>query len=280
LTLTAKGRELTGRCPFHHDRKPSFRINLEKRAFHCFGCGAKGNVLEFVAEMEKLPLCDAALKIKEWFGINREEKPSTPTIVAPISEPTRPANRPLTFSLKGIDFNHSYLAARGISQTIAESFGVGFFPGKGSMQNRVVIPIHDSSGELVAYAGRAIDDAEPRYRLPAGFQKSLVLFNLHRQKGTERLIVVEGFFDSMKVVQAGFPNVVALMGTTLSEAQEGLLKTFREIVLMLDGDEAGQHASSEIATRLMQSHFVRVVPLNGQPDEMSSQEIQAALVNL
>jgi DNA primase len=182
--------------------------------------------------------------------------------------------------LKGIDPAHPYLTARGIGRPVAESFGVGFFPGKGSMNDRIVIPIHNEAAELVAYAGRTMDDSEPRYKLPTGFQKSLILFNLHRVIGRDRVIVVEGFFDTMKVVQAGFPDVVALMGTTLSEAQERLLEPFREIVLMLDGDQAGASASTALAARLAPSHFVRIVRIAGQPDELSSEELHAVLGKL
>ena len=90
------------------------------------------------------------------------------------------------------------------------------------MHDRIVIPIHNSEGELVAYAGRSIDGSEPRYKFPAGFHKSLELFNLHRVKGEVSVVLVEGFFDCMKVTQAGFP-CVALMGSTMSKAQEELL---------------------------------------------------------
>jgi DNA primase len=280
LKLTGKGRELTGRCPFHKDTKPSFRINLDKRVFHCFGCGAKGNVLEFVAAMEKVSLRDAALKLQEWFGTNGGESSPPPLVSDHPTAPTRRDNQPLTFALKGIDPGHPYLAQRGISRSLAESFGVGFFPGKGSMNGRIVIPIHNETGDLVAYAGRAIDDSEPRYKLPAGFQKSLVLFNLHRVTRGDRVIVVEGFFDTLKVVQAGFPDVVALMGTALSPAQERLLNRFQQIVLLLDGDQAGKAASSGLAARLAECHFVRIVAIEGQPDQLSSAEIQAALSQL
>jgi hypothetical protein len=99
------------------------------------------------------------------------------------------------------------LASGGITSETAEHFGVGFFSGKGSMSGRVVIPIHNERGDLVAYAGRAIDGAEPRYKLPAGFHKSLELYNLHRAitTGQRGVILVEGFFDAMKLHQARFP---------------------------------------------------------------------------
>jgi DNA primase len=106
------------------------------------------------------------------------------------------------------------------------------------MSGRIVIPIHNQHGELVAYAGRAIDGSEPRYKLPAGFHKSLELFNLQRAIGGSnaggRVVVVEGFFDCMKVSQAGFA-CVALMGSSLSEPKEELLaRYFKNACLMLD----------------------------------------------
>src|SRR6266545_2097618 len=103
------------------------------------------------------------------------------------------------------------------------------------MSGRCVIPIHNEAGELVAYAGRAIDGTEPRYKLPAGFHKGQEIFNLHRAIAGEArgLIVVEGFFDAMKVHQAGYPFVVALMGCSLTAAQEELLLANTGMVLLM-----------------------------------------------
>lgn len=120
-------------------------------------------------------------------------------------------NKPLTFQLRGVSSDHPYLTERGITQETAEMFGVGYFSGKGTMAGRVVIPIHDEHDQLVAYAGRAIDGSEPKYKLPTGFRKSAVLYNLHRVKAQE-VILVEGFFDCMKVWQSLHPFAVALMG--------------------------------------------------------------------
>jgi DNA primase len=149
------------------------------------------------------------------------------------------------------------------------------------MNWRVVIPIHNEHGELVAYAGRAIDGSEPRYKLPAGFHKSLELFNLHRVAEPE-VILVEGFFDCMKVHQAGF-SALALMGCSLSEAQEELLAAkFERIVIMLDGDEAGREATAEILVRLAPRMWVRaaMVPEGKQPDQLSGDELQELLASL
>ena len=164
------------------------------------------------------------------------------------STPTAPgeSNRPLAFTLQGIDPHHPYLAGRGVDSNTAAHFGIGFYPGKGSMEGRIIIPIHNEEGILVAYAGRSLGQTEPRYKFPARFRKSLVLFNLHRAvHHGKAVIVVEGFFDCFNVYQAGFPCVVALMGCSLSHRQEALLQQhFRQVTLMLDGDNAGRRAGA------------------------------------
>ena len=150
------------------------------------------------------------------------------------------------------------------------------------MQGRIAIPIHNPRGELVAYAGRAVDCGEPKYKLPTGFHKSLEIFNLHRAAtaGSDRVIVVEGYFDCLRVHQAGFRCVVALMGCALSGPQEHLLLgRFRAVRLMLDGDKAGRCASRAIAARLVRRCSVGVVrvPDGAQPDQLPSEVIRRLL---
>jgi DNA primase len=302
-----------GKCPLPTHTSPtsklSFVVNTTKNVWSCKSdsCVAGregktgGNVLDFVAVMEKCSIREAAEKLASWFGVQAEIPLAPKTAAEATEEGTPPTpdpmvkppsvespkdegqTSPLKFTLKGVDPAHPYLAHRGITRETAALFGVGFFPGKGSMVGRVVVPIHNGEGELIAYAGRSIDDAEPRYKLPENFKKSLVLFNLHRAKGQGRVVVVEGFFGTMKVHQAGFPGVVGLMGWSLSEEQEDLLaKHFHEAVLMLDGDEAGRKATPESAARLARKMFVRAVELatGAQPDRFSSEEIRAILGSL
>src|SRR5690349_9153350 len=150
--LKRTGKELRGRCPIHQgDGTNSFHVNTDKNAFHCFSCQAKGNVLDFVAAMEKCSVRDAALRLQNWFQINKTGEPATtaekpPTGSQPAMEETGERgepNKPLGFRLKGIDHCHPYLAQRGIDPETAEYFGVGFFSGKGSMRGRIVIPIEN-----------------------------------------------------------------------------------------------------------------------------------------
>ena len=127
--------------------------------------------------------------------------------------------------LRGVDCTHPYLSDRGISDKTAREFGVGFYEGPGLMRGRLVIPIHNAQGKLIAYRDRSLDQTSPRYRVPPGFAKSEVLFNMHRAAATEdsAVVVVEGFFNCMKVHQAGIPSVVALIGIVLYEPQCGVL---------------------------------------------------------
>jgi DNA primase len=252
-----------------------------------------------VAAMEKCSVRDAGLKLQHWFNLPAQgggQRPVEPEPQAkPDSDPELAAkektgdrgepNKPLGFQLRGIDYHHPYLAQRGVDPETAEYFGVGFFSGKGSMSGRIVIPIENEFGELVAYAGRSIDGSEPKYKLPAGFKKSQVLYNLARaleDDSTGAVVLVEGFFDCIKVVQAEHV-CVALMGCSISEEQENLLtRHFRQVVLMLDGDEAGRRAAGDIAGKLAGTVWVRVVevPQGKQPDQLSVGEIGDLLQGL
>jgi DNA primase len=280
--------QLQGCCPIHHgQRDDSFRAHLTKNIFQCFACHARGTVLDFVAAIEQCSIREAALRLQEWFEV-RVSEPRLYAVATgrqkrELVRKEKGSNRPLGFALTGVERNHPYLAQRGIDPATAAKFGVGFYPGPGLMSGRIVIPIRNLHGQLVAYAGRALDDGPPKYKLPAGFRKALEVFNLHRvmAAGGKTVIVVEGYFDCMRVHQAGFPRVVALMGSSLSAAQESaLLHHFARIVLMLDGDVAGRSATEVIATRLSERRSVQLVrvPDGSQPDQLSSSTIKQLLM--
>jgi hypothetical protein len=179
---------------------------------------------------------------------------------------------------------HTWTSA-GLTAVTATLFEIGYDAGRGFLHGRMVFPIHDQQGSLVAYAGRSLDNSEPRYLFPPGFHKSWVVYNLHRALGAAprqagRGIGVEGFFDCLKVHQAGYANVVALMGASLSDVQAKLLEQhFRDLALMLDGDEAGRRASRVIAARLegMLTLHIAPMPEGGQLDQLSPTEIQRIL---
>jgi DNA primase len=226
----------------------------------------------------------AALLIQDWFGV----EPTTtttpdPTPAAPVSEavedatapeePAGPINPPLPFVFKHLDTRHPYLLQdRGLTEATIDAFGLGHHAGKGIMQNRVVIPIHNEHGELIAYAGRWPADTgwptgEEKYKLPPGFRKSHVLFNLHRAReyATEGLIVVEGFFTVFEFWERNRKNVVALMGSSMSQEQERLIVETvgpkGRVLLALDNDEAGRTGSEHAVGRLRSQVFVREMAL-------------------
>jgi DNA primase len=273
-----------GRCPLHGgEGQDTFHINVARQLFHCFSCGAGGTVLDLVAALEQCGVWEAAQKLAAGWNLPAMDAggPSASCRQPTVTE-KRNVLRALGFCLRGVDGRHPYLTARGISTRTAAEFGIGFYAGPGLLSCRLVIPIHDEDGPLVAYCGRSLDGREPRYKFPAGLAKSQVLFNLHRAAvgGEEAVIVVEGFFDCLRVHQAGFRSVVALMGSALYERQRWLLREhFRQIILMLDGDEAGCRASTTIAARLAGVCPVRVIELatDVQPDQLSEPAIQEIL---
>jgi 5S rRNA maturation endonuclease (ribonuclease M5) len=238
-----------------------------------------GHVIDLVAIMERCGLREAGLRLQDWFRIGAwQSAPLRPAMAPSVAE----ANRPLSFTLQGIDTRHPYLAHRGISPVTARMFGVGMYQGTGFLTGRCVIPIRDEKSRLVAYVGRAVNGEEPKYRFPAGFRKSQVLFNLDRAiaTGTRNVIVVEGFFDALKVHQAGHTAVVALMGASFSQRQsELLLSHFDCVTLMLDGDETGRRAADAMALLLKPKVPVHKteLPNHVQPDQLSSAEINALL---
>ena len=190
------------------------------------------------------------------------------------AEPDASVNIPLTFELKNLDPEHPYLVERGLTKETIETFGLGYFTGKrGVMQGRIVIPIHNERAELLAYVGRwpveeGWPEGEEKYKMPPGFHKSLVLYNLHRAKdyATEGLIVTEGFFSGVFALwQQGRKNVVAIMGSSLSEAQERLIVQTvgprGRVLLAFDDDAAGRKGMADAAARLAPQVFVRTLAL-------------------
>lgn len=282
----ALGKGFKIACPFHDDDDPSLSIDPAKKRFHCFGCGAKGNILEFVAEMEgldrKSELRKAAAKLAAISGTPLAEgerkdgrsvarRARTRDRSKPAEGPKPPAppaleRNPGCYPLKFIEYDHPYLAGRGIDPKRAEEFGIGFYEGKGSMRGRIVIPIEDwwpddpEENRLVAYIGRWPGDdvpkGEPRYRTPKEFQKHQVLYNLHRIVGAKHAYVVEGCFDAVALHAFGFP-AVALMGNSISPEQVELLwrAGVRYATVLLDGNPEGRAAAPAVHQALGERGF-------------------------
>ena len=270
-----------GCCPIHHgEGREAFHVNRARNVFHCFACGAGGTVLDLVAAMERCSLYEAAQKLRTMAASSSWARPS-PNENELVTK-RREVSLPLTFTLREVDYAHPYLADRGISPETALEFGVGFYAGPGLMSGRLVIPIHNANGDLIAYCGRSVDQSQPRYRVPPRFAKSEILFNMHRAAATggSAVVVVEGFFDCMKLRQAGIRSVVALMGSALYEPQRcALVGRFGHVVVMLDGDVTGRKASKTVADRLRPHCTVQVVELHlgTQPDQLSTEAVRGIL---
>jgi DNA primase len=212
---------------------------------------------------------------------------STPSVDADGSkdEHERP-NRPLELRLALAHDHPHLLKDRGLMQATVESFGIGYCRG-GTLRGTIAIPIHDEDGDLVAYAGRRLKPSDIRefgkYKFPKGFRKDLVLYNLHRasQYGHERgLILVEGFYSVVKLAELDYPNVVASMGCSLSEAQAQLLAAHAsEVVILYDGDDAGWAGATAARELLGERLRVRVVrlPVGAQPDTLPKRALRWAI---
>jgi DNA primase len=302
-------------------RTPSLSVNFSRNIYNCFGCQTGGNAIEFVAKMEGLDpgnaeqFRQAALKAAEIFGIElsgRKGNGKQKRTVAEKSEP--PANKepeaagtastlpviinaPLDFELKHLDPTHPYLASRGFTPKTVEHFGLGYCS-KGMMQDRIAIPVHNSAGQLVGYAGRLVDDRKvsdekPKYLFPGPrerdgkrweFHKSELLYNLHRiEQPTHDLIVVEGFASVWWLHQLGWPNAVALMGNSISSVQADLLQKILDadgrLWILTDGDEAGVRCAHSMLHQLSPYRFVRWVKLKDrqQPTDCKIEEFQTML---
>jgi len=306
------GDSLSGPCPIHKGNNPTqFRVSTSKNVWNCFSeCKHGGNTLDFIARMDNVSIHAAALKAIEWFKLDPEamaadsqqeaENPSEAPKAGDAPQP-RPAvkpapvvengapNKPLKFRLDKLERSHPYLAERGLTLETIVDFGVGFCA-KGMMAERIAIPIHNVKGEVVAYAGRW--PGEPaegvsKYKLPQGFRKSQELFNIDRaikEPADKPLVIVEGFFDAMKLHQHGCRKVVALMGSTLSAAQEELIRLHTDrhsqVIVMLDENEAGRAGRDDIACRLSKACFVRVHEFERpdmEPEHLSAEELTGIL---
>lgn len=303
------GDSLSGPCPIHQGNNPTqFRVSTSKNVWNCFSeCKHGGNTLDFIARMDDVSILAAANKAIEWFQLDPEAmsgdseaegreqseapkagevpRPKPAAKPAPVQENGTP-NKPLQFRLDKLERTHPYLTERGLTPETIVDFGVGFCA-KGMLANLIAIPIHNVEGKVVAYAGRYPGEpAEdtPKYKLPPGFRKSLELFNLDRackESPDKPLVIVEGFFGAMKLHQHGYRKVVALMGSTLSAAQEELIRRHTnsnsQVIVMLDEDEAGRAGREDIAVRLSKCVFVKVHAFEKegtQPEHLSAEEIQ------
>ncbi len=308
-TFKRSGDSLSGPCPIHKGSNPTqFRVSVSKNVWNCFSeCKHGGNTLDFIARMDNVSIHAAAVRAVEWFNLDADavaadsepepeetngrshsaESPRPrPASSTPVLDNV-PPNKPLKFKLDKLDQNHPALAERKLTPETINDFGIGFCA-KGMMADRIAIPIRNAEGAVVAYAGRwPGEPAEdtPKYKLPQGFRKSLELFNIDRaikEPSELPLVIVEGFFGTMTLHQHGCRKVVALMGSTMSAAQEGLLRKHTtansQVIVMLDEDDAGRAGREDIAVRLSRFLYVKVHAFaeeGRQPESLSAEELLA-----
>jgi DNA primase len=315
VEVKRKGNQHHGYCPLpnHNGKKnsPSFSAQLEKGIFQCFGCGGKGNVLEFAAMMEKADLEDGAafrgvaIELQKRFcpqltnqaPAKPAEKSVTPKLAETKSSMPVIVNQPLDFELKGLDVEHPYLLKRGFTKETIEHFGLGFCS-RGMLKDRIAIPLHDHDGRLIGYAGRVVDNSaisedNPRYRLPGErkrdgksfeFRKTLFLYNGFRFKTpVDDLIVVEGFASVWWLFQNHLPHTVATMGADCSQRQAelivSLVKPDGQVWIMTDGNEAGERCALSLLRQVSSHRFARWVKLTDdkQPTDLSAEQLKFRL---
>ncbi len=314
VNLKRRGRNMVALCPFHGEKTPSFNIYTENGSFYCFGCGVGGDVITFIMKIENLDYIDAVKFLAQRAGMNMPEDSfddSMSVLRKRIYEANREAARFFYKTLyspngaKGLN----YFRRRALSERTIRHFGLGYaddnrfslvnhlkslgfknneivqanlaYQNKnGSISDRfydrVMFPIIDLRGNVIAFGGRIMTDAKPKYLNTSDtpvFKKSANLFSLNNAKnsGEKTLILCEGYMDVIALNQAGFTNAVATLGTALTAEQALLMKRYAdEVIICYDSDEAGQKATARAISFLRNAGLViRVIsiPDGKDPDE-------------
>ena len=315
VSLKRRGRNMVGLCPFHGEKTPSFNIYTENGSFYCFGCGVGGDVITFIMKIENLDYVDAVKFLAQRAGMEMPENSyddSMSKLRTRVFEANREAARYYYSTLcspkgkAGLDYFHS----RALSDRTIRHFGLGFADndwtslcnhlrskgfkdnelvaanlavkrknGNGiydRFTNRVMFPIIDLRGNVIAFGGRIMTDEKPKYLNTSDtpvFKKSANLFSLNNAKnsGSRTLILCEGYMDVISVNQAGFTNAVATLGTALTSEQAVLMKRYAdEVIICYDADEAGQKATARAIPILRNAGLlirVLTIPNGKDPDE-------------
>ena len=276
---------LKGSCPLpshSSGSKNTFFVNVAKSVWYCHsdsckknGQRAGGNVIDFVAVMEQCSAYAAAKRIDELFPTGSGEKAKGTPETDAGAKSTRHApeeadaaiasghNKPLAFTLKDVTPSHPMIQERGISVLTAERFGVGFFPGKGSMAGRIVFPLYED-GNLAGYAGRTtlpVTDTNPKWLFGKGLKKTF-LYGLDRCDPAKPLILCESLWAPLWFHEHGL-QAASLMGSEMTEEQERCLDPFPVVTVALDNDAAGTEKAARICERLKAKHRVLKARLIG-----------------
>lgn len=315
VSLIRRGRNCVCLCPFHSEKSPSCTVYLESSSFYCFGCGAGGDVITFIMKIENLDYVEAIKFLADRAGMAMPEDAKnneSSRIKSRVLEINRTAARffydTLTRSPDG-EKGRRYFSERQLTPATITKYGLGYAPddwhrlshflrskgfseeelitanlcGRGKnggvfdlFRDRVMFPIIDLRGNVIAFGGRIIDGSGPKYINSSDtpvFKKSRNLFSLNFAKRSEekRLILAEGYMDVIAINQAGFENVVATLGTALTQEQARLMSQYaEEIIIAYDSDGAGQNATHK-AINLLSEVGVRtkIIHMEGakDPDE-------------
>ena len=304
--LTRKGSNLFGLCPFHSEKTGSFSVSVNKQIYYCFGCKRGGTVIDFIMEEENLPFPDAVRFLAKRAGMEVPEEEGDREAGQRrqrLLNLNRDAARFYYRLLQQPEGQavREYLARRQIRKATAVNFGMGASPdawdallnemtAKGyqksemlaaglivdnrkggfydKFRNRLMLPVIDTRGDVVAFGSRVLDKSEPKYMNSSEtpvYSKRRVLYGLNLAKKSKRpnIILCEGNLDIVTLHQAGFDNAVASMGTALTQEQIRLLSRFtKELVLCYDNDNAGKAATERALQLLNGSEFsVKVLQL-------------------
>jgi len=316
VTLKRAGSNMNGLCPFHSEKTPSFTVFTSSQNFYCFGCGAGGDVITFIMRAENLEYPDAVEFLAKRVGIEipRDNEPSSrgPSR-SRIIDMNRDAARFFHTQLyseagrAGLDYLKN---SRQLSDSVIKRFGLGFAPdsfgaltdhlrskgyteeemlsgfmcGKSKkngklydyFRGRVMFPIIDVAGNVIAFGGRVMDDSVPKYLnssdTPA-FKKSRNLFALNYAKNNaeEHIILCEGYMDVIALHAAGFSSAVATLGTAITSEQARIISKYtKKVIISYDSDAAGQRAADKAIKLLSEAGCeVKVLKMNGakDPDE-------------
>ncbi|MCD8193774.1 MAG: CHC2 zinc finger domain-containing protein [Tannerellaceae bacterium] len=279
ITLTRKGKRVVGLCPFHPDRHPSLTVDMARQSFVCYACGARGDVVAFVQQIERCSFAEAIEKL----GGHRKE--ATPQKAMHTGQPPKAAMAIPDHS-RMLELLHPYLTPEPALTRMYLEFEVGKAPqvlpsGWDYLKGRLVFPLRDAAGRLVGFAGRCLTAGnQPKYlntSAAQGYNRNTMLYGLYRAKEaiahSGRAYITEGYKDCIAMHAAGFTNTVAVCGTELSALQAELLSGYAtEVVLLTDGDEAGQRAASKMAL-LLEEKGLRVclpppLPGGNDPDSL------------
>ncbi len=319
VDLKRRGKNLVGLCPFHNEKTPSFTVYPETASYYCFGCGAGGEVINFIRNIENLDFVEAVKLLADRAGLKLPDTDNYDDAIAKLRRRIYEANREAAKFFHDTLFTEqgkqqlNYLLGRGVSPKMIKHFGLGAAPddwhalaehlkNKGfnrdelvaanllrssekngkryyydAFRNKVMYPVIDLRGNVVAFGGRVLDDSKPKYINTSDtlvYKKSNELFALNFAKnGNDRkLILCEGYMDVIALHQAGYENAVAGLGTALTPEQVSLISRYAdEVALCYDSDEAGQKAVRAAMTLFSKTGVkVKVIRLEGgkDPDEI------------